>query len=90
MKKKYMTPSVEVEEFALTQTVASCAGVQINSLDKGCVLADPDSPPEFKDFANAGMFLDLNGTNPCSFAPTGMELDDKYCIHTAVSLVFNS
>ncbi len=88
--KKYVKPIVEIEEFALTQSVAACAGLQINLMNRGCVLNDNDAPSELKGMANAGLFMDMSGSNPCWFTPQDMDQGDKYCFHTAINIVFTS
>lgn len=89
MKKNYMTPSVEIERFSLTDQLASCAGLKINLSNSQCVLNDPDATNQMKSMAYIGMFLSSDA-NGCAIAPTGMDGSDGICYHTNVNMAFTS
>lgn len=87
MKKPYEKPLLAVEHFALTQSISSCAGIKINSVDALCVLKDPDSTNVMRNLAHRKGFL-----NPCGI--DGKDLSghmyDGVCYHTNINAAFTS
>ena len=86
MKKKYVSPTVEVEQFVLTQAVAACSGLVLNYLDSGCVLTSPDPrvTRQMKDFAMAGYFME------CTLNAGDLDGLDGLCYHSNVNMAFVS
>ncbi len=84
MKKPYISPHLEVEQFSLTQQLAACE-LLIHSLDSACVLATPGLPPSAWDLANAGVFI-----SGCTFEPTGMDELDGICYNTSINAGWKS
>lgn len=92
MKRRYQKPTLSVERYALTQSLASCSGIKItNFADKNVkedVLADADAPSIMKSLARRGNFL--AGTNTgCSITLDGTEIDG-ICFHTSINAAFYS
>ena len=85
MKKKYVSPTVEMESFQITQQIASCGAMKINLTDQQCVLDSPFATEEMKRLAITGFFLD-----GCSLQATGMDTGDGFCIMTNVNVAFPS
>ena len=85
LKKVYEKPQILLENFALTQQIAKCHGVQISSTDRTCVFKDPDSTPEMKILASAGAFI----ANSCAFRPDQQQ-GDGLCYFQNVHMVFTS
>ena len=92
MKKRYLKPTVAVELFALTQTIASCVGIKITktgpSNGPADVLADPDSTNAMKSWAYYGGFL--SNADGCIIEMNGAMDPDGSCYHTNVNAAFNS
>ena len=86
MKKTYIKPLLAVEHYELTQTVASCTGMKIGFSSSECVLKDPDSTNQMKDFAKIGFFLG----GSCTIFANGMSEKDGICYHTNTNAAFNS
>lgn len=91
MKKRYLKPTVAVELFALTQTIASCVGIKIAKTGNGGpedVLNDPDSTDAMKSWAYYGGFL--SNADSCTIEMNGMQDPDGSCYHTNINAAFNS
>ena len=86
MKMKYEKPGVAVENFQLSQHIATCA-IKIGFQSYLCVLADADSTEEMKDLAWEFEFL--NG-DVCDKWTTGGTSDDGLCYHTNAGGAFTS
>lgn len=86
MKKKYVAPTIVVEHYEVTQSIASCA-TKIGFLSSECVKKDPDATNQMKDLAWSGFFTDA--TN-CVDYPEGMDSYDSICYHTNANAAFNS
>lgn len=86
MKKKYVAPTIVVEHYEVTQSIASCA-TKIGFLSSECVKKDPDATNQMKDLAWSGFFTDA--TN-CDNYPEGMDSYDSICYHTNANAAFNS
>lgn len=88
MPKKYEKPAILVERFELTQHLASCSGIKINSLDYNCVQRDSDSwnTPLF-DLALSHTFMP---NTICEQPPIDNDNDDGLCFFTSVSMAFTS
>lgn len=84
MKKPYQKPMLAVEYYSLTQSVSSCSGIKINFVDTTCVLRDPDSTNEMRNWAFHKGFL-----NTCAINMTGYETDTM-CYHTSINAAFSS
>lgn len=87
MRKKYESPRVAVERFTLTQHLASCSGIRINSTGIECVLRDSDATPGMTDLAYRGYFMDTTG---CEERPVGMDNYDGVCYNTSSNMAFTS
>ena len=91
MKKQYNKPTLSVERYALTQSLASCNGIKITNFpNKNAaqdVLADGDAPSIMKSLARRGNFI--AGTDGCAIALDGKEIDG-ICFHTSVNAAFYS
>ena len=85
MKKKYVRPVIELENFELTQQIASCSAVKINLTDSACVLDSPYASEEMRRLALAGFFVDK-----CDMLAIGMDDTDGICYMTSVNLAFSS
>ena len=85
MKKPYISPTIEMENFTLNQQIASCGAIKISLTDMDCVLNDPDATPEMERLAMAGFFLD-----GCFMTPIGTDSDDGICYFTNVNAAFTS
>lgn len=86
MKKKYITPVIEIEYYELTQAIAACS-TKIGFLSSDCVKNDPDATNQMKDLAWSGFFTDNKN---CEDYPEGMDSWDKICYHTNASAAFTS
>jgi hypothetical protein len=84
MKKPYLKPMLAVEYYSLTQSISSCAGIKISAVDSDCVLRDPDSTNEMKNWAHRYGFLD-----PCEIDMSGYK-SDSICYHTSINAAFTS
>ena len=82
--KKYCKPMVVVENYVLTQSIASCI-TKIGFMDSACVLNDEDATPRMKDFAQIGFFI-----TDCDKSAVGMDSNDKICYHTNANAAFSS
>ncbi len=81
--KKYTKPMLAVERFELTQHIASCGSIKINSLGIDCILSASDAPSELKDLALVGFFMRDGG---CPRQAT----DGAICINTSANMAFTS
>ena len=88
MQKKSAKPAILVERFELSQSLASCSGIKISSLDADCVVNDPDSwsTPMF-DLALSGNFMP---NTSCVLPPVDNDADDGICYFTSVNMAFTS
>lgn len=84
MKKKYEKPLIAVENYMLTQAIASCE-TKIGFLDSACVIDDVSAPDGFRNLAYGGMF-----TDQCDYAPKIGDKFDNICYHTSAAPMFNS
>ena len=84
MKKQYQKPMVAVEHYLLTQSISSCSGIKINSVNTDCVLGDPDSTNAMINWAHHNGFL-----GPCQRDLSGYQFDGV-CYHTSVNAAFSS
>ncbi len=84
MKRKYVTPVIEVEHYELTQAVASCE-TKVGFADQNCARVDPDVPGSIKDFIEFGYWSDK-----CEVSPEGMDDFDGVCYHTSAGALFVS
>ena len=85
MKKKYEAPSISIEYFEMTQSIANCA-TKIGFLNSECVKKDPDATNQMKDLAWAEYFND----GYCELYPEGQDKNDRICYHTNANAAFNS
>lgn len=84
MKKQYQKPMAAVEQYSLTQTISSCAGIKINAVSAECVLRDPDSTNAMVNWAHRGGFL-----GGCQRDLSGFQFDGV-CYHTSINAAFSS
>lgn len=86
MKLKYEKPLIAVEQYALSQAIASCP-TQVGFNNNVCLASDEDVPVEIRDAAQYGLF----GDGRCELPAIGMgDNFDGVCYHTNVSLLFCS
>lgn len=85
MKKAYQKPMVIVEDYQLTQSIASCV-TNIGLYSSECVKNDPDATNQMKDLAWSGFFME----GACDDYPTGMDAYDSICYHTNANAAFTS
>lgn len=81
--KKYTKPMLMVERFQLSQALASCSALKINSMDINCVLTDSSVPDEMKNLALVGFFMQEGG---CPRQAT----DGAICYLTSTNMAFTS
>lgn len=94
MKKKYVKPTFAVEYYALTQTIAACAGIKIASSTPGSmpsqsdIVKDPDVTNAMLNAILRGGFLgpDLG----CRVPMIGATDTDGVCYHININAAFNS
>ena len=84
MKKAYQKPMVVVENYQLTQSIASCGNI-VSLYDSGCILTS-GLPSQWKDFATLGYFME----GYCDYFFVGMDKFDGVCYHTNAGNPFNS
>ena len=82
--KKYEKPLIAVENYVLSQAIASCE-TKIGFVNSACVLNDVDAPDGYKRLANIGYF-----TGVCVLQPIGMDPNDGICYHTSANAMFQS
>lgn len=85
MKKPYRKPMLAVEHYSLTQSISSCVGIKINSVNAECVLKDPDSPNDMINWAHRNGFIG----NACATDLSGYR-NDTMCYHTSINAAFTS
>jgi len=86
VRRKYDKPVFAVEEYALTQNIASCV-TKIGLANSECVINDPDSTDHMRDLAYSGFFA---GDMVCVLYAEGMDSKDSICYHTNANAAFNS
>ena len=86
MKKKYTAPTISIEHYELTQSIASCA-TKIGFLSSDCVKNDPDATDQMKNLAWSGFFTEQG---KCETYAVGMDGYDSICYHTNANAAFNS
>ena len=74
-----------VEYYSLTQSISSCVGIKINFADAVCVLRDPDSTNEMRNWARRTGFLSTS----CTIDMSGYQ-GDTVCYHTSINAAFTS
>lgn len=84
MKKPYQKPLLAVERYCLTQSISSCVGLKINSVDAECVKNDPDSTNMMLNLAHRNGFL-----AGCAIDVSGHRYEG-ICYHTNVNAAFTS
>lgn len=84
MKKPYNAPCIAVERFSLTQHIASCTAVKINSTDMWCVISDSDASPAMVDLAFQNGFLSGSCDIPVNDGDAG------FCYHVSTAMAFTS
>ena len=86
-KLKYEKPLIAVEQYALSQAIASCP-TQIGYNDYVCIATDDDVPPEMQSLAAVGAF----GIGRCNddWASMGLDEYEGVCYHKSVNFMFNS
>lgn len=85
MKKPYEKPMIAIEYYSLTQSISSCSGIKINFINADCVLKDPDSTNEMKNWAYRFGFL----SDACRIDMSGYK-SDTVCYHTSINPAFTS
>lgn len=88
MKRQYSKPTVSVERYSLTQSVASCyikIFVNDSILEPDRVMQDPDSTIEMKNLARIGGFV-----TTCDLSLRFSEASDGTCYHTNANGAFSS
>lgn len=80
MKMKYEKPMVAVDRFELSQSIAGCI-VNVNFTGSSCFLT-ADVPPQMKEFAASGWFVDPVG---CIIQTAEGTTFDGVCIHTSAN-----
>lgn len=78
MKMKYEKPMVAVDRYELSQSIAGC-NINVGLIDSACFLEDKDVPPQMKELAAQGWFIDPSG---CMFITVEGATYDGVCIHT--------
>lgn len=86
MKKKYEKPLIAVENYVLSQAIASCS-TRIGFNSSACVLDDEDAPDGFRNLANIGYFT---ADGKCYFEPVIEDVRDNICYHTSANAMFHS
>lgn len=84
MKKTYITPTIAVEHYELTQSIASCS-IKISMSSSECVIKDSDSTDQMKDYAYSNWFID-----GCGIYAEDMEGETGICYHTNANAAFTS
>lgn len=86
MKKAYVKPTLVVELYQLTQSIAACE-TKIGFKSSECVINDTDGPTDqMKDLAYDGWFL----SGYCDDSAEGMDGLDSICYHTNANAAFTS
>lgn len=82
--KKYEKPLIAVENYVLSQAIASCE-IKIGFVNSTCVLNDVDAPDGCKSLAGIGYFTEV-----CEFQPEITDPNDGICYHTSANAMFQS
>lgn len=85
MKKQYEKPLIAVENYMLTQAIASC-GTKISATNSQCVIDDPDAPDGFRNLASAFGYFSAG----CLTQPSMDSVEDNICYHTSANAMFSS
>lgn len=85
MKKPYEKPMLAVEYYSLTQSVAHCNAIKISAVSSQCVLNDPDSTNEMRNWAYRNGFI----SGSCNIDMSGYK-SDTICYHTSTNAAFTS
>lgn len=86
MKKKYEKPLIAVENYVLSQAIASCS-TRIGFNSSACVFDDEDAPDGFRNLAGIGCFA---ADGECDFQPNIGDEHDGICYHTSANAMFQS
>ena len=86
MKKKYEKPLIAVENYVLSQAIASCS-TRIGFNSSACVFDDVDAPDGFRNLAAYGYFT---ADGKCYFEPVIEDVRDNICYHTSANAMFQS
>lgn len=86
MKKKYEKPLIAVENYVLSQAIASCS-TRIGFNSSACVFDDVDVPAGFRNLAGIGYFT---ADGECDFEPNIGDEHDSICYHTSANAMFQS
>lgn len=93
MKKPYEKPLFLVEEFELTQRLAACSYLRINSSSSACVLNNKDK----NDFSVPGYYESVYSLaaqgyfwSGCDKRPSQAHDTDLICYHTSTNMTFTS
>lgn len=81
MKMKYEKPMVAVDRYELSQAIAGCV-INVNSTGSVCFLTTEGIPPQMKEFAASGWFVDPVG---CITQTAEGTTFDGICIHTSAN-----
>ena len=84
MKKKYEKPLIAVENYVLSQAIASCE-TKIGFVNSACVLNDVDAPDGYRNLARIGYFTEV-----CDLQPEITDPNDGICYHTSANAMFQS
>ena len=79
-----------VEHYSLSQSIFSCVGIKINSVDSQCVLDDPDSTNLMRNLAHRGGFLGECVTDEDGGIDLSGHRYEGICYHTNVNAAFTS
>lgn len=86
MKKKYEKPLIAVENYVLSQAIASCS-TRIGFNSSACVFDDVDAPAGFRNLAGIGYFT---ADGKCTSQPNITDVYDNICYHTSANAMFQS
>lgn len=86
MKKKYEKPLIAVENYVLSQAIASCS-TRIGFNSSACVFDDEDAPAGFRNLAGIGYFT---ADGKCYLEPKITDMFDSICYHTSADAMFHS
>lgn len=94
MKKTYTKPQFMVEQFALTQQIASCAYLKIGFGDSACVLNNPDASdalvPGYYESVYSLALANYFADGYCAKVPEFSKDNDLLCYHTMTNMAFTS
>lgn len=86
MKKTYVTPSICIEHYELTQSIAACE-TKIGLYDSQCIQDSSAVPDTTKSLAKEmGWFL----SGYCQNSSIGTIPNDGICYHTSANTAFSS